>query len=74
MRRLLKENSLALFFGGLLLAALIGQAVAGQISYSHEQALHDGEATSFGRYLTSSDFGQAVMENWQSEYLSSSSS
>ena len=24
---------------------------------------------SFGRYLTSSDFGQATMENWQSEYL-----
>ena len=31
----------------------------------HEQA----DTISFGRYLTSSDFGQAVMENWQSEYL-----
>ncbi|HEU4944230.1 MAG TPA: DUF6766 family protein [Solirubrobacterales bacterium] len=30
---------------------------------------HGGEAISLGRYLTSSDFGQAVMENWQSEYL-----
>ena len=27
------------------------------------------ETLSFGRYLTSSSFAQAVTENWQSEYL-----
>lgn len=69
MRRFLKENSLALFFGGLFLASLTGQAIAGHISYNHEQALHGGAAISLGRYLTSADFGQAVMENWQSEYM-----
>jgi hypothetical protein len=30
---------------------------------------HDSPAISYARYLVSSAFGQAVMENWQSEYL-----
>jgi hypothetical protein len=69
MRRFLAENSLGLFFGALFLAALTGQAIAGHIAFNQEQLDHGGEAVSMGRYLTSSQFGQAVMENWQSEYL-----
>jgi uncharacterized protein DUF6766 len=69
MRRSLKENGLAIFFGAILLGALAGQAVAGQDAYNQEQLAHDGETLSLGRYLTSSAFGRAVMENWQSEYL-----
>jgi hypothetical protein len=69
MRRFLAENSLGLFFGVLFLAALTGQAIAGHIAFNQEQLDHGGEAISMGRYLTSSQFGQAVMENWQSEYL-----
>jgi membrane protein implicated in regulation of membrane protease activity len=68
MRRV-KENSLGLFFGLLFLGALVGQAIAGRLAFNEEQLEHGGHAISFGRYLTSSDFGQAVMENWQSEYL-----
>ena len=69
MKRFLRENSLGLFFGALFLLALTGQAIAGHIAYNDEQLAHGGEAISLGRYLTSSEFGQAVMENWQSEYL-----
>jgi len=69
MRRFLAENSLGLFFGFLFLAALTGQAVAGHIAFNQEQLAHGGEAISLSRYLISSEFGQAVMENWQSEYL-----
>jgi uncharacterized protein DUF6766 len=37
---------------------------------AHAHLLHQpADTISFGRYLTSSEFGQAVMENWQSEYL-----
>jgi hypothetical protein len=64
-----RDNGLAIFFGVAFLAALTGQAIAGHIAYNADRAAHGGEAISFGRYLTSSDFGQAVMENWQSEYL-----
>jgi hypothetical protein len=69
VQRFLRENSLSVFFGVLFLGALVGQAIAGHIAYNAEQAAHGEQAISFGRYLTSSSFGQAVMENWQSEYL-----
>jgi hypothetical protein len=69
MRRFVRENSLSIVFGLLLIAALVGQAIAGHNLYNEEQLQHGGETISLGRYLTSSHFGQAVMENWQSEYL-----
>jgi uncharacterized protein DUF6766 len=67
--RHLRDNSLSLVFLALFLAALVGQAVAGHASYNNEQIAHMGETVSMWRYLVSSEFGQAVMENWQSEYL-----
>jgi hypothetical protein len=69
MRRFLRENSLSLFFLAIFLGALAGQAIAGHTLYNGEQLAHGDSAISLGRYLTSSHFGQAVMENWQSEYL-----
>ena len=69
MRAFLRDNGLGLFFGFAFLAALAGQAIAGHAAYNSDQLAHGGEAISLGRYLTSSSFGQAVMENWQSEYL-----
>ena len=69
MRRFVRHNSLSLFFLAVFLAAITGQAIAGHSLYNQEQLEHGGEAISLGRYLTSSHFGQAVMENWQSEYL-----
>jgi hypothetical protein len=69
MRRFVRDNSLSIFFLVIFVAALTGQAIAGHSLYNQEQLAH-GEATvSLWRYVTSSSFGQAVMENWQSEYL-----
>jgi hypothetical protein len=68
MRRV-RENGLSIFFGVIFLAALVGQAIAGQDVYNQEQIAHDEEAIPFWRYVVSSHFGNAVMENWQSEYL-----
>ena len=69
MRRALRENSLSIVFLALFALALAGQAVAGRNAFNDTAAEHGEEAISFGRYLTSSSFGQAVLENWQSEYL-----
>jgi hypothetical protein len=69
VRRFLRKNSLGLAFGGLFLVSLVAHAIAGHLAYNQDQLDHGGEAISLGRYLTSSSFGQAVMENWQSEYL-----
>ncbi|HEV7845496.1 MAG TPA: DUF6766 family protein [Thermoleophilaceae bacterium] len=69
MRRFLKTNSLSIVFLVLFLAALSGQAVAGHADFNEEQVRHGDPEITLSRYLVSSDFGTAVMENWQSEYL-----
>jgi hypothetical protein len=68
MRRL-RDHGLSLFFLSIFIAALIAQAIAGHAEYNNDEVAHGGEGISFGRYIVSSSFGQAVMENWQSEYL-----
>lgn len=71
----LRDNGLSLAFLGLFAAALAGQALVGNADYNNDQAVHAAmagdtpEKLSFWRYVVSSHFGQAVAENWQSEYL-----
>ena len=73
--RFLKDNGLSIGFGVIFLVALGFQALAGYNEFSNDAIAHaqlanePADTISFGRYLTSSSFGQAVMENWQSEYL-----
>jgi hypothetical protein len=69
MRRFVRKNSLTLAFLGMFLAALFFQAVAGHNLENDERAQHGEPELSLVRYVTSSDFGSAVTENWQSEYL-----
>ena len=69
MRKWLRDNSLSLFFLVIFLAALVGQAIAGHILHNEDAMAHHGPTMTFWRYIRSSDFGNAVMENWQSEYL-----
>jgi hypothetical protein len=69
MRSFVKHNGLSIVFLLLFLGALVGQAFAGHADFNEEQDRHGDPRISLGRYLVSSDFGTAVMENWQSEYL-----
>jgi hypothetical protein len=69
MRRFARENSLSLVFLGFFLAAVGGQAFAGWDEFNNEATAHSEATISFGRYLVSSSFGNALLENWQSEYL-----
>jgi uncharacterized protein DUF6766 len=70
-----RDQGLSLFFLALFLGSLIGQAVAGHRLYNEDELAHarllhqQPELISFWRYLSTSDFGNAVLENWQSEYL-----
>jgi hypothetical protein len=69
MRARLRENGLGLAFGVAFLLVLIGQALVGHADFNHSQVAHNGPTMSLMRYVTSSDFGADVLENWQSEYL-----
>jgi hypothetical protein len=67
--RFLRHNGISIFFGVLMLASLIGQSFAGLQHFNAEAIEHQSETYSWFRYVTSSEFGGDVMENWQSEFL-----
>jgi hypothetical protein len=69
LRRFAFENGLSLFFGTIFLAALLGQSIAGQRAFNADQLAHEGRPVSWVDYVLSPDFGGAVLENWQSEFL-----
>ena len=69
MRAFLKHNGLSIVFLVLFLGALVGQAFAGHADFNEDQLRHNDPTMSMGRYVLSSEFGVAVLENWQSEYL-----
>jgi hypothetical protein len=69
MRLFLKHNGLSLAFLALFIGTLAGQAFAGHADFNEEQVRHGDPEISLARYVVSSAFGTAVMENWQSEYL-----
>jgi len=67
--RFIRENSLSLFFLVALIASLIGQSFVGQHQFNAEARTHHSQTYTWGRYVTSSEFGGDVFENWQSEFL-----
>ena len=69
MRKFFRDNGLSMFFFALFAIALVLQAVAGHADFNEDQDRHGGPHMSLGRYVVSSAFGTAVLENWQSEYL-----
>lgn len=69
MRGWLRGNSLSLFFLLAFLVALVGQSLAGHRVFNENALEHGSQTVSYARYLVSSHFGEAVLENWQSEYL-----
>ncbi len=68
-RKVVHENALSLAFGLLFLGTLAGQAFAGLARFNREQTDAGAAPWSLGRYVTSSEFGVDVLENWQSEFL-----
>ena len=65
----IRQHLLSIFFAVLFVLALIGQSVAGLISFNEEQLAHGAAAVTWLHFVTSSDFVVDVAENWQSEYL-----
>jgi hypothetical protein len=69
MMKLLRDHGLAVAMFGIFAATLIGLAFVGWDAYNHDQANH-GEATvGLIAYLGTPSFGEAVFENWESEFL-----
>ena len=63
------SNSLLLTMGTIFLLSWLAQALAGQVVYNEEQALHGDQAVSLAEYVASADFWNRTLQNWQSEFL-----
>ncbi|MEU3624539.1 hypothetical protein BS329_36465 [Amycolatopsis coloradensis] len=61
--------SLGLVMLGLFLLSWLAQSVAGMSAYNAEQLTEFGDPVSWFGYLTSSDFWNRTLQNWQSEFL-----
>ena len=69
MKRFLHQNSLSLVLFGLFFLTLAGLAASGFAHYNDELNAHNQAAVSFGHFLVSGTFIEAVFENWESEFL-----
>jgi hypothetical protein len=69
MAKFVRFNSLSLFFVAIFLVTLVAQSLVGVHEYNEEATAHDRPEISWSRYVRTSEFGAAVLENWQSEWL-----
>lgn len=69
MKPFFKNNSLSLVLFTIFFVLLIGQSVTGYLRYNQEQEEHQSPDVSFGTYLQTGHFLEAVAENWESEFL-----
>jgi hypothetical protein len=69
MRTLVRDHGLSLVMTVLFVLAISGQALTGWSVYNDDQKEHGGSTVSFPAYLTTGHFGEAVFENWESEFL-----
>jgi hypothetical protein len=69
MRGWLRDHGLGIVTALLFVAFFIGTAVSGLFNYNQDQLDHGQPQVSFAEYLSSPNFGEAVFENWESEFL-----
>jgi hypothetical protein len=69
MRRVFYENGLSLVLFGLFILCVIGQSLAGHGDYNDTRQAHGLQAISYGAYLSTGHFLEALAENWESEFL-----
>ncbi len=69
MSQRLRENGLILAMTVLFGFSLAGQIVAGWSDYNDDQREHGSRSVELPAYLTTGHFGEAVFENWESEFL-----
>lgn len=55
--------------GGSFLASWWGQSMAGLWVYNDEQSQHARPLVDWVRYISSADFWNRTLQNWQSEFL-----
>jgi hypothetical protein len=69
LKRFVFENGLTLVMMAFFVVSLAGMIVTGQHDYNDEQRQHGEPTVSVVEYLGTGHFGEAIFENWESEFL-----
>ena len=69
MRRFLRDNGLAVVMFGMFLVFLWAQSLSGYAHHNNELTDHRLPNVTYGEYVLSGHFFEAVFENWESEFL-----
>jgi hypothetical protein len=68
-RTLVYSNSLVIVMGLIWIATWTAQSVAGWTDYASERIDHHLDSVSYLKYLTTANFWERSLQNWQSELL-----
>jgi hypothetical protein len=68
-RLALYSRSLGAVMGLIFLGSWLAQSIAGRASYNAEQLANFSDPVSWPGYVTSADFWNRTLQNWQSEFL-----
>jgi hypothetical protein len=63
------SNSLLLVMATIWIASWLAQSLAGRIVYNADQLDHQAGTVSWSTYVSTSDFWNRTLQNWQSEFL-----
>jgi hypothetical protein len=69
LRTRIYSNSLMIVMTTIWVLSWLGQSVAGRVGYNADQLSQRLAPVGWGTYLTSSDFWDRTLQNWQSEFL-----
>ncbi len=64
-----RNNGLSIVLFLLFALSLLGHSCAGWKAHNQEERDHGGPEIPYGEFLKTSDFGETVFENWESEFL-----
>jgi hypothetical protein len=69
LRAAVYSNSLVLVMTSIWIASWLAQSITGRINYNADQLDHQAAPLSWPAYVTTSDFWNRTLQNWQSEFL-----
>jgi len=69
LRTSIYSNSLLLVMTSIWLLSWFAQSITGRINFNAEQLDHQAAPVSWATYITTSDFWNRTLQNWQSEFL-----
>jgi hypothetical protein len=69
LRASIYSNSLVTVMTSIWIASWLAQSITGRINYNADQLDHQAAPLSWPAYVTTSDFWNRTLQNWQSEFL-----